>query len=235
MAQYIIYAQYDRSQTVIEGSTSLKGARQKAYRAAKRYPKAKYIGIETIKDFHTPYKVARTKVRMAEDGKVYATVGRKKRELRSTGEYAVDTVRRESEDIFAWYTGEKPRPKKSPKTPQRPKEQPANLMSSKFMKEHIVIARPGPVKERPKRTPSATALFTWEQFNKRFNFYYKEMYEGRIRETSEWVNKGDRILQTEKKFVNLFVNYRQDIISSDREAAALAMAYEEFKRAKLIK
>lgn len=136
MAQYIIYAQYDRSQTVIEGSTSLKGARQKAYRAAKRYPKAKYIGIETIKDFHTPYKAARTRVRMAEDGKIYATVGRKKRELRSTGEYAVDTVRRESEDIFAWYKGETKKPKAVPKN---------TATKSDFVKNHIIVAKPAPV------------------------------------------------------------------------------------------
>lgn len=134
MTQYIIYAQYDKSQKVIEGSTSLKGARQKAYRAAKRYPQAKYIAIETIKDFHTSYKVAKTRVRMAEDGKVYATVGKKKRELRSTGDYAVDTVRKKSEDIFAWYKGEK----KTAPGKAEPKKQ------SDFVKNHIIVARPAP-------------------------------------------------------------------------------------------
>lgn len=231
MTQYIIYAQYDKSQKVIEGATTTKTARQRAYRAAKKYPNAKYIAIETIKDFHTPSKIARTKVKMGEDGKVYATVGRKKRELRSTGDYATDTVRQKSEDIMAWYRGTEKKP--APKKESKPKEQPANLMSSKFMRDHIIVARPAPVKDQSKK-PSASALFTWEAFNKKFNYYYNEMYEGRLDDSREWVEKGDRILQTQTKFVNLFVNYRRDIISSDREVAALARAYDYFRKAKML-
>lgn len=232
MTHYIIYAQFDKSQKVIEGAQSIKNARQKAYRAVKRHPTAKYIGIQTIKDYHS-MKAANTKVRKGDDGKIYVSVGRKVRELRATGDYVVDIHRMKSEDIFAWYKGETKTRPNIPKSVS--KEQPANLMSSKFMRDHIIIARPGPVKDQPTRNPSHTALFTWEQFNKTFTRYYSAMYDGKIRMTREWVEKGDEILQKEKKFINLFVNYRQDVISSDRETAALAMAYEEFKTKKLIK
>lgn len=217
MTQYIIFAVLPRGKgverRVIEGATSIKGARQKAYRAAKRYPEARYIGIQTVAKYHQPYSEIAVKVRMGEDGKVYAN----KKVLKSTGEFYTDRKKTESEDIFAWYKGEsKPKPKK---------EQPANLMSSKFMRDHIIIARPKPVR--------ATG-FNWQMFNERFNHYYREMYEGRLDMSREWVEKGDRILQTKREFVNDFVRYRQDIISSDRETAALARTYDYFRKKGMI-
>ena len=226
MTQYIIFAILPRGKgvenRVIEGATSIKGARQKAYRAAKRYPEANYIGIQTIAKYHQPYSKTTVKVKMGEDGKVYAN----KKVLKSTGEFYTDKKKTQSEDIFAWYKGET---KTKPKAPRSvPKEQPANLMSSKFMRDHIIIARPKPVSRAP-------TGFTWQVFNERFNHYYKEMYEGRLDMSREWVEKGDRILQTKKEFVNNFVAYRRDIISSDREAAALARTYDYFQKKGMIK
>lgn len=224
MTQYIIFAILPRGKgvenRVIEGATSIKGARQKAYRAAKRYPEANYIGIQTITKYHQPYSKTTVKVKMGEDGKVYAN----KKVLKSTGEFYTDKKKTQSEDIFAWYKGET-----KPKVPKSvPKEQPANLMSSKFMRDHIIIARPKPISRAP-------TGFTWQVFNERFNHYYKEMYEGRLDMSREWVEKGDRILQTKKEFVNNFVAYRRDIISSDREAAALARTYDYFQKKGMIK
>ena len=76
MTQYIIFAILPRGKgvenRVIEGATSIKGARQKAYRAAKRYPEANYIGIQTVTKYHQPYSKTTVKVKMGEDGKVYA-------------------------------------------------------------------------------------------------------------------------------------------------------------------
>lgn len=194
MTQYIIFAVLPKGKgverKVIEGATSIKGARQKAYRAAKRYPEARYIGIQTVAKYHQPYSEITVKVRMGEDGKIYAN----RKELKSTGEFYTDRKKTESEDIFAWYKGES--------------------------------------KSKPvKRAPTG---FTWQVFNERFNHYYKEMYEGRLDMSREWVEKGDRLLQTKKEFVKNFVVYRQDIISSDRETAALARAYDYFRKKGMI-
>lgn len=226
MTQYIIFAILPRGKgvenRVIEGATSIKGARQKAYRAAKRYPEANYIGIQTVAKYHQPYSKTTIKVKMGEDGKVYAN----KKVLKSTGEFYTDKKKTQSEDIFAWYKGET---KTKPKAPRSvPKEQPANLMSSKFMRDHIIIARPKPVSRAP-------TGFTWQVFNEKFNYYYKEMYEDRLDMSREWVEKGDRILQTKKEFVNNFVAYRRDIISSDRETAALARTFDYFQKKGMIK
>lgn len=219
LTQYIIFAVLPKGKgverRVIEGATSIKGARQKAYRAAKRYPEARYIGIQTVAKYHQPYSEITVKVRMGEDGKIYAN----RKELKSTGEFYTDRKKTESEDIFAWYKGES--------TPKPKKEQPANLMSSKFMRDHIIIAQPKPVKRAP-------TGFNWQMFNERFNHYYKEMYEGRLDMSREWVEKGDRILQTKKEFVSGFVKYRQDFISSDRETAALARTYDYFRKKGMI-
>lgn len=220
MAQYIVFALYrgmynpargDYSgvkHEVIGSSGSLKTARQRAYRAAKKYNQAEYIGIQTIKDFHNVSKIPSMKVRMSEDGKVYMTVGKKKRTLLSNGEFARDLSRKKSEDIFAWYTGEKPKPKKTQK--------------SQFVKDRIIIARPRP------------AGLTIKQFADKFDYYYQEMYKGRLDDSREWVDRGDSLLSTKNKWAIELIKYRQDYISSDRESAAFARAYYYFKKKGLI-
>lgn len=287
LTQYIIFAVMPKGKgverRVIEGATSIKGARQKAYRAAKRYPEARYIGIQTIAKYHQPYSEITVKVRMGEDGKVYAN----RKELKSTGEFYTDRKKTKSEDIFAWYKGESPKIKNNSMNKEKAvnyfnkvKEalekktdfmtenefmmglsmdmrvmkyseakallnymvengivekrdefirlkKPVKTKSSKFMRDHIIIAQPKPVKRAP-------TGFTWQAFNERFNHYYKEMYEGRLNMSREWVEKGDRLIQTKKEFVNEFNRYRQDIISSDRETAALARTYDYFQKKGMI-
>lgn len=233
MANYLLYKHHvkDGPPTEVIGVAGAKNAKIRAYRIAMREKgNLDYIGIKTVTASHNMYSKYTAKVKYT-DGKVWYTSGRKKREMLSNGDFVSDQNPRKGEDIFAWYKGER---KPTPKTTPKPKEQPANLMSSKFMRDHIIVARPAPVKGQTKKGPSASALFTWDAFNRKFNYYYTEMYEGRLPETYEWVEKGDKILQTKKKFVNLFVNYRKDVISSDREAAALARAYEYFQKAKML-
>lgn len=207
---YVLHKYYNKNGPPTEtiAATNLKNAKIRAYRIAMREKgNLDRIGIETLAKSHNVYHAIKVFVRYA-DGKVWYTNGKTKKQLLSNGEFAKDLSRKKSEDIFAWYTGEKPKPK--PKT------------QSQFVKDHIIIARPRP------------AGLTIKQFADKFDYYYQEMYKGRLDDSREWVDKGDALLSTKNKWAIELIKYRQDYISSDRESAAFARAYYYFKKKGLI-
>ena len=207
---YVLHKYYGKTGPPTEtiAATNLKNAKIRAYRIAMREKEdLDRIGIETLAKSHNVYHAIKIFVRYT-DGKVWYTSGKTKKQLLSNGEFAKDLSRKKSEDIFAWYTGEKPKPK--PKT------------QSQFVKDHIIIARPRP------------AGLTIKQFADKFDYYYQEMYKGRLDDSREWVDKGDALLSTKNKWAIELIKYRQDYISSDRESAAFARAYYYFKKKGLI-
>lgn len=207
---YVLHKYYGKTGPPTEtiAATNLKNAKIRAYRIAMRDKEnLDRIGIETLAKSHNVYHAIKIFVRYA-DGKVWYTSGKTKKQLLSNGEFAKDLSRKKSEDIFAWYTGEKPKPKKTQK--------------SQFVKDHIIIARPRP------------AGLTIKQFADKFDYYYQEMYKGRLDDSREWVDKGDALLSTKNKWAIELIKYRQDYISSDRESAAFARAYYYFKKKGLI-
>ena len=62
-----------------------------------------------------------------------------------------------------------------------------------------------------------------KQFNKEYNFLYEHNF---VAGQDEAIAEFDRLIKNENfaKFVGEFVNFRGDIISSDREAAAFMFA-----------
>lgn len=207
---YVLHKYYGKTGPPTEtiAATNLKNAKIRAYRIAMREKgNLDRIGIETLAKSHNVYHAIKIFVRYT-DGKVWYTSGKTKKQLLSNGEFAKDLSRKKSEDIFAWYTGEKPKPKKT--------------QQSQFVKDHIIIARPRP-----------TGL-TIKQFADKFDYYYQEMYKGRLDDSREWVDRGDALLSTKNKWAIELIKYRQDYISSDRESAAFARAYYYFKKKGLI-
>lgn len=63
------------------------------------------------------------------------------------------------------------------------------------------------------------------QFNKEYNFLYEN---NNVVGYEEAVTAFDEFVKIHKDFVCEFVTYRNDIISSDREAAAFMFALETF-------
>lgn len=63
---------------------------------------------------------------------------------------------------------------------------------------------------------------------------YEPTPEGRLR-LGGAVERGDKILRTEKDLVKKLVEYRHDFVSSDRETIALALAFETLQEGKEIK
>lgn len=67
-----------------------------------------------------------------------------------------------------------------------------------------------------------------------FNEQYMVLYRGGNLDTERYrdeVRRFDEIyLKTEKDFIAKFAKYREDIITSDREAAAFTRAFENFQR-----
>ncbi|MBQ8713113.1 MAG: hypothetical protein IJ551_09900 [Prevotella sp.] len=63
-----------------------------------------------------------------------------------------------------------------------------------------------------------------------YNVYYDSCDYGR--EYDAMVIRGDQLLQDSeaKPLLTMFANYRMDIVTSDREAAALAVTYGIFER-----
>lgn len=71
-------------------------------------------------------------------------------------------------------------------------------------------------------------------FTNFFNAQYQYLYDGGDRDTERYQNEIRRFdevyLKKENAFVREFAKYREDIISSDREAAAFTRAFENFKK-----
>lgn len=71
-------------------------------------------------------------------------------------------------------------------------------------------------------------------FAKNMESIYARMYDGEIDE-DPWVDKGDRLLKTNKRLVAALAVERQDLLTSDREIAAFAYALAHSKdRSKLL-
>ncbi len=64
-----------------------------------------------------------------------------------------------------------------------------------------------------------------EKFQEKYSYLYE--YKGRPEGYDAAVKEGDRILVEEGDLIHLFTIYRGDLITSDRETAALAMALRE--------
>lgn len=73
------------------------------------------------------------------------------------------------------------------------------------------------------------ALFT-SVFYGIYNVYYESGDDGPMYRTM--VTMGDDLLKDSeaKPFITMFANYRQDMVTSDREAASLAAAYEIYRK-----
>lgn len=70
------------------------------------------------------------------------------------------------------------------------------------------------------------------EFAKQFNKEYQFLYEhDNVAGYDEAVDAFDEMMENEdfRRFVSGFVSYRQDLISSDREAAAFMFALESFE------
>lgn len=71
-------------------------------------------------------------------------------------------------------------------------------------------------------------------FTSFFEAQYQYLYNGGDRDTERYrdeIRRFDEIYsKKEKAFVGEFAKYREDIISSDREAAAFTRAFENFKK-----
>lgn len=71
-------------------------------------------------------------------------------------------------------------------------------------------------------------------FAKNMESIYARMYDGEIDE-DPWVDKGDRLLETNRRLVAALAVERQDLLTSDREIAAFAYALAHSKdRSKLL-
>lgn len=220
---YVLHKYYNKNGPPTEtiAASNLKNAKIRAYRIAMREKEnLDRIGIETLAKSHNVYHAIKIFVRYA-DGKVWYTSGKTKKQLLSNGEFATDVVKRSKEDIFAWFTGGES--VKKPKTVAKPKvKTPAKTPQSQFLKDHIIIARPKPI-------------LTIKEFADKFDYYYEEMYEGRLDDSREWVDKGDALLKGGKnKWAIELIRYRQDYISSDRESAAFARTYYYYKKKGMI-
>lgn len=69
-----------------------------------------------------------------------------------------------------------------------------------------------------------------KKFLEKFNAEYEFLYENNdnVAGYREAVNAFDEFAKDHQQFVGEFVNYREDFISSDREAAAFMFALETF-------
>ena len=67
-----------------------------------------------------------------------------------------------------------------------------------------------------------------KKFLKKFNKEYEFLYDNRdhVAGVNEAISAFDEFLTNNKDFVIEFVNFRGDIVSSDREAAAFMFAME---------
>ena len=141
---YVLHKYYNKNGPPTEtiAASNLKNAKIRAYRIAQREKEnLDRIGIETLAKSHNVYHAIKIFVRYA-DGKVWYTSGKTKKQLLSNGKFATDIAKRSKEDIFAWYSGES-----KPKTVAKPKvKTPTKTPQSQFLKDHIIIARPMPVK-----------------------------------------------------------------------------------------
>lgn len=73
-----------------------------------------------------------------------------------------------------------------------------------------------------------------KEFVKYMKTVYARMYDGEIDE-DPWVDKGDKLLKTNKRLVAAIAVERQDLLTSDREIAAFAYALAHSKdKAKLL-
>ena len=68
------------------------------------------------------------------------------------------------------------------------------------------------------------------------SFYnrYDDLYEGRIEETYDMVDAGDRLIKARPRLVASFNRMRKDFLSSDREVAAFYLALKNSKHRKLL-
>lgn len=69
---------------------------------------------------------------------------------------------------------------------------------------------------------NATMEMVLEKFNEVYSFIYDN--EDNIPNYHQMVALGDKMIRTNDKFVVDFIQYRGDILSSDREVAAFAYA-----------
>lgn len=231
---YVLHKYYSKTGPPTEtiAANSLKNAKIRAYRIAMRDKEnLDRIGIETLAKSHNTYHAIKIFVRYA-DGKVWYTSGKTKKQLLSNGEFATDVAKKSKEDIFAWFTGGEPvkKPKTVAKTVPKTKKGPA---ASQFLKDHIIIARPGYGK------------VTTEEFVERFQGYYEGYLHGKVKESGDayykWVEEGDKLIKKNDPWVARLIKNRPgpmgmkgDPLTSDREVAAFARTYYYYKKKGMI-
>lgn len=73
-------------------------------------------------------------------------------------------------------------------------------------------------------------MVTIKEFATRFNYYYGQLYDGKMKLSDRYVRMGDRLIDQHDPMVGKLANYRHDYLMSDREVAAFGMTYAYFKR-----
>ena len=82
-------------------------------------------------------------------------------------------------------------------------------------------------KERNEFIPiSGYSKEDFEYMAKEFQKAYSALYDGEIKETSERLAEGDKLMKEYKKVVVDFVRYTNDLVASDRETEAYCIAFK---------